>query len=217
MVRAKQSFRFELETERMGRQPRNAFDRIHGVAQKELRTHPLQRKLERRGELLIHPGEQAFPPLDQGDARSQGSEETGVLGSDDAASHHRQGGGDAVEIQDPIAVHDVGVLHADPPRRRGRRPGRDQEDVRRQTARYAPLRVEDGDGIRILEAGGSRHEGDPVARQVAFDLPRLAVGNVLEPADELPQALLPVQAQAHAVELAAPEPGQVESGLAEGL
>ena len=57
----------------------------------------------------------------------------------------------------------------------------------------------------------------PCRFEVASDLARLPVGHVLEAADELPQALLPVEPEAHPVELAAPEPRQVEGGLAEGL
>ena len=57
----------------------------------------------------------------------------------------------------------------------------------------------------------ARIDRDPVALEVALICRVLRRRHVAEPAGQLPEALLPIQAQRHAVELAPTEPGQVES------
>ena len=78
-------------------------------------------------------------------------------------------------------------------------------------------RVVDRHRPGVEEAGLARHGLDPVALEVPVDLVGLARRHVGEPAEELPEASLSVEAKRHPVELPAPEAGEVERRLAEGL
>src|SRR5207244_5395654 len=99
----------------------------------------------------------------------------------------------------------------------GRRARGDEKRVRGEPPQSGAVRAEDRHRGRVLEARVPGDELDPVPLEVAFDLARLAVRHVLEAADELAQALLPVEPEAHPVELAAPEPRQVKRRFPESL
>src|SRR5437867_4001373 len=167
--------------------------------------------------VTVTPIPSRFNPFDAGYPRAERREEAGVLGADDAAAHDGHGRRDAVEVENPVAVHDVRVGHADASRRDRRRAGRDQKEVRREASCHPFFRVEHGDGVRIFEARGTGDKLYAVPLQVAVDLLRLQLRDLPQAPDELPQALLAVEPDAHPVELAAPESGQVEGGFPQSL
>src|SRR5262249_32610963 len=80
-----------------------------------------------------------------------------------------------------------------------------------------PAAVRDGDGVRVLEARGSGDERDGMPFEVPVNLARLLVDDVLQAVDELAEALLAVEPDAHPVELPPAEAGQVKGRLPQGL
>ena len=194
LVGAKLPARLQAQRQRVGAALRQPLEGLDRVAEEDLGAHVLQRAADRVGELLVHARQDPVAAFHQGDAGAERREEAGVLGADDAAPDDGHRPGDPVEIEDPVAVHDVRVpdLDASGGMRRGARG--DEETLRRQHAFTAALRQRDRHGPRIHEARGAADELDGVPVEVPRDLAGLLGDHVAQAVDELAQALLPVEA-----------------------
>jgi hypothetical protein len=198
------------------RQRKAGLDPLDGVRRSKLDAERLHRLGQHVADFLVGERQQPLAGVDDAHlVQAQHLEEAGVFAADGAASHDRQRAGEPLHAQDRVRVVHARLAEGKHGGPVGGRAGGDQDDAGLEQPR--PLLRVHPDRVDVDEGRPAVKDVDVVAVEVGADplIERLAdrAAAMHEPVDGQGA----IVGEGEPVEVALPEPGQVQGRLAHGL